>query len=66
MMEPEIIGNREKRMCGAKHRHPTEESARKEKKKLEKKDAPNTYNVYQCPFCHYWHTGRQRVKEVES
>ena len=48
------------RMCGAKYRHISRKSAKMEQQSA--RDHGDIVNVYQCPFCHYWHVGRRRVK----
>jgi len=60
MTLPNIKGNTEQKMCGAKTRHLTEKLARQEKQSIFNKSG-DTVNVYRCPFCHYYHVGRGRV-----
>ncbi len=59
---PNVKGTTEQNMCGAKTRHLTEKSARQEKQSIYDK-SKDVVNVYQCPFCHYYHVGRNRVKD---
>jgi rubrerythrin len=53
---------RRERMCGVKIRFISEEVAFAELKKMYRKhylEIRNKYNIYLCPFCHYWHIGGQ-------
>lgn len=58
---PKLKGNAEQSMCGAKKRHLTKESAENTKRGLLSNNG-DVVNVYQCPFCHFWHVGRPRSK----
>lgn len=54
------IPRRERKMCGTKKRHSCRESAEGEQAWIKRK-LGDTVNVYQCPYCHYWHVGRRKV-----
>lgn len=46
-------------MCGTKKRHSTEEIAKSERTSLLKANKAVHVNVYLCPYCHYYHLGRE-------
>jgi len=48
-------------MCGTKKRHSTEEIAKVERISLMKAKKVSNVNVYLCPYCHYYHLGRDKV-----
>jgi len=54
-------------MCGIKKRHSTEEIANVERIKLLKVNSKANIlakvNVYLCPYCHYYHLGRDKECE---
>lgn len=58
---PKPTTYRERKMCGAKHRFINKELAGREKQRILNRTGDRV-NVYQCPYCHYWHVGRKRVK----
>jgi hypothetical protein len=58
------MSNRERfYMCGAKKRHSTEEIAKAERISLLKANKAAKVNVYLCPYCHYYHLGRDKEYE---
>ena len=59
--KPNPIGNKERRTCGYKQRHSTEEVAKREAKSAGKKFRVK-FHCYLCPFCHYWHIAKNPWK----
>lgn len=57
---PPLVGNREKKMCGAKKRHLTHKSALDERSAHMSQDSTADIRIYECPYCHYFHVGRHR------
>lgn len=47
------------KMCGAKKRL-TEQQARNKAQGMMANDPNGVVKAYECPFCHYWHVGRER------
>jgi hypothetical protein len=52
-------------MCGTKVRYSSPESAELAKKEMSKKDRTAKFNVYLCPYCHYWHLGTDRHRVMK-
>jgi hypothetical protein len=60
LYSPNLIGNKERKMCGSKRRYITEQEAYNGKQHVLAKDPKMKVNIYQCPYCHYYHIGRSK------
>ena len=62
-----MVKSLELRMCGSKKRFISEKKANDAKRGLEhNRDPYNKHNVYLCPYCHFWHIGRDDPKGEKS
>lgn len=64
-MIPNIVGNKEKRSCGAKKRYINEREAKRAVKAIRRNTGDETH-AYFCDFCHYWHVGRTGMERCKT